>query len=332
MNLDVSPIWEPYEGHPDMGRCLVCGEDGVSRASAEVFMFDHTLVRKRDLETLLAVEAEAASSEGVQLVSTAELERLRADLNLAYRERCAVVAALIRVGGYPAQVVMAPDAEGWWIVYAETPAGQVSWHVSPDDMDLFRDIPVAFGTYSRWDGHTTDEKYRRVAALAPAPADKGATLTNAQLRQQGPVRPVPAEDRPWLDLEPDIEVAGLRGIGPAPAEKAVSPVVSHDTEQSGSAEQTTPADDFDWQCCEDRSCHHYIWRENGGTAELERLRAAAEDVVLQEGRHRLGPTFATVPKSALDALEAALAPAETPRTIADFDGNRHYDGGGEVIE
>ena len=31
--------------------------------------------------------------------------------------------------------------------------------------------------------------------------------------------PAPAEDRPWLDLEPDIEVAGLRGIGPAPAEE-----------------------------------------------------------------------------------------------------------------
>lgn len=92
---------------------------------------------------------------------------LREALDAAYRERNALVAALLRVGGYPAEVVMAPDTEGWWIVYAETPAGQVSWHISPDDMDLFRDWPVAFGSRpSPWDGHTTDEKYARLAALS----------------------------------------------------------------------------------------------------------------------------------------------------------------------
>lgn len=94
------------------------------------------------------------------------LDALRTALDAAYRERNALVAALIRVGGYPAEVVMAPDTEGWWIVYAETPAGQVSWHISPDDMDLFRDWPVAFGSKdSPWDGHTTEEKYARLAAL-----------------------------------------------------------------------------------------------------------------------------------------------------------------------
>jgi hypothetical protein len=95
-----------------------------------------------------------------------------AGLDAAYRERNALVAALIRTNGWPAQIVMAPDTEGWWIVYAETPEGQVSWHVSPDDMDLFSDWPVAFGSHhSPWDGHTTDEKYTRLARLrAAAPA------------------------------------------------------------------------------------------------------------------------------------------------------------------
>ena len=89
------------------------------------------------------------------------------ELDMAYRERNALVAALIRSHGWPAEVVMAPDTEGWWIVYAETPAGQVSWHISPDDMDLFSDWPVAFGSKgSPWDGHTTEEKYRRLAALS----------------------------------------------------------------------------------------------------------------------------------------------------------------------
>lgn len=100
------------------------------------------------------------------------------ELDGAYRERNRLVAALIRVGGYPAEVVMAPDTEGWWIVYVETPAGQASWHISPDDMDLFRDWPVAFGTRpSPWDGHDTEEKYRRVAALpAPEPSSGAAPV------------------------------------------------------------------------------------------------------------------------------------------------------------
>lgn len=40
------------------------------------------------------------------------------------------------------------------------------------------------------------------------------------------------------------------------------------------------------------------------------LRKAVQDVLLQEGRHRLGRGFATVPKAALDRLRAALAQAE----------------------
>ena len=97
----------------------------------------------------------------------------RAPLDVAYRERNAVVAALIRSHGWPAEVVMAPDTEGWWIVYAETPQGQVSWHIGPDDMDLFSEWPVAFGTArSPWDGHSTEEKYRRLAALRAALEEK----------------------------------------------------------------------------------------------------------------------------------------------------------------
>jgi hypothetical protein len=90
-------------------------------------------------------------------------------LNDAYRERNAVVAALIRTNGWPCWLADAPDAAGWVIVYAETPRGQVSWHVGPDDFDLFD----GFGTVAPvgWDGHTTEEKYGRLAALATPPGD-----------------------------------------------------------------------------------------------------------------------------------------------------------------
>jgi len=92
-------------------------------------------------------------------------------LDNAYRERNAVVAALIRVGGYRAWRMLAPDAEGWWIVYAETPMGQVSWHVAPVDIRLFDGVPVGSDP---WDGHTTEEKYDRVARLVPAASSEAA--------------------------------------------------------------------------------------------------------------------------------------------------------------
>ena len=115
--------------------------------------------------------------EPVERGVAATLDRERAEptdvLNAAYRERSALVAGLIRVGGFRAEVVMAPDTEGWWIVYVETPAGQLSWHIAPDDMDLFSDWPVAFGSRpSPWDGHTTEEKYERLVRLAAIPVAK----------------------------------------------------------------------------------------------------------------------------------------------------------------
>lgn len=121
----------------------------------------------RLLDAIRAIERQAAQA------ATERAEGLLKALDVAYRERAALVAALIRVGGYPAELVIAPDTEDWWIVYAETPAGQVSWHLSPDDLDLFSFLPLKFGSRpSPWDGHTTEEKYRRVAALAPvAPQD-----------------------------------------------------------------------------------------------------------------------------------------------------------------
>ena len=131
--------------------------------AAQVGPFLRSVIASGERLTLADVtDIEAAIAE-------ARAEPRAEELDVAYRERNAVVAALIRSHGWPAEVVMAPDTEGWWIVYAETPQGQVSWHIGPDDMDLFSEWPVAFGTArSPWDGHSTEEKYRRLAALRAA--------------------------------------------------------------------------------------------------------------------------------------------------------------------
>lgn len=78
-----------------------------------------------------------------------------------YTERARLIAHLAAI--YPA--IMTHDADqaapGWPVIYLELPTGQVSWHLHPDDLVLFGHVPA--GTVA-WDGHTTDDKYRRLEA------------------------------------------------------------------------------------------------------------------------------------------------------------------------
>lgn len=82
----------------------------------------------------------------------------------AYRERNQVVAALARL--FPSGVTKTdiPDWDPEWhgCVFIDLPTGQASWHFHDDDAELFVGLPP----YEKpWDGHTTPEKYCRVAKL-----------------------------------------------------------------------------------------------------------------------------------------------------------------------
>lgn len=76
-----------------------------------------------------------------------------------YRERNRLVAFLAQV--YPA-VLWREDAD-WSVVYISTPAGQLSWHIGNADLNLFEIVP--WHETCVWDGHDTDEKYRRLQVL-----------------------------------------------------------------------------------------------------------------------------------------------------------------------
>jgi hypothetical protein len=85
----------------------------------------------------------------------------------AYTERNRLVAFLARVAYNRGHVVSVTktEIEGWdpaWhnCVYVELPHGQVSWHFHEDDAHLFKGLPVR---HHPWDGHTTEEKYARIA-------------------------------------------------------------------------------------------------------------------------------------------------------------------------
>lgn len=85
-------------------------------------------------------------------------------LNAAYRERAHLVAHLAAL--HPSHIGHTdPSAPEWAVVIVETPAGQLSWHVAPDDMDLFAHVQQTNRICRGWDGHTTEEKYERLRRL-----------------------------------------------------------------------------------------------------------------------------------------------------------------------
>lgn len=90
-----------------------------------------------------------------------------------YRERAHLVAHLAAL--YPSVIGYNDPAEpGWLVVYVKTPEGQLSWHISESDADLFGH--VTFGNLVTpqvtWDGHTTDEKYARLRRLTATKAQE----------------------------------------------------------------------------------------------------------------------------------------------------------------
>lgn len=87
------------------------------------------------------------------------------DLNAAYRERAHLVAHLAAL--YPSCIVFDgdPGAPGWALIYVDSPAGQLSWHLSADDLDLFPHVERVASSAVEWDGHTTERKYRRLDNL-----------------------------------------------------------------------------------------------------------------------------------------------------------------------
>lgn len=84
-------------------------------------------------------------------------------LTAAYAERNAVVLAFAHLAdarGWTVGQLVDEHEPDWPVLMIDTPAGQVSWHFKADEM------PPKMPAYpGEWDGHTTPEKYERLATL-----------------------------------------------------------------------------------------------------------------------------------------------------------------------
>lgn len=86
-----------------------------------------------------------------------------------YRERAHLASLVSRM--YPSEWCEDPEnGFEWKILYVHTPAGQVSWHIAEIDWDLFDHVVKSDKLAEEvWDGHDTDEKYRRIGMLFRMP-------------------------------------------------------------------------------------------------------------------------------------------------------------------
>lgn len=92
------------------------------------------------------------------------IDSLKTARDRAYWERNRLVAILSRLYPSGRSVTAIPDWDAEWhnCIYIELPTGQVSWHIHDNEMVQFASLPEYA---SPWDGHSTDEKYRRLLLL-----------------------------------------------------------------------------------------------------------------------------------------------------------------------
>lgn len=107
-----------------------------------------------------------------------ELKAMEAAKDGAYAERnkcVALIAQMALAMGLTAGIGVHPEEDTSWesdwrnIVFIDLPSGQVSWHIHDSETEMFMFLPVYPG---KWDGHDTEEKYRRVLepGVTPKPA------------------------------------------------------------------------------------------------------------------------------------------------------------------
>lgn len=93
--------------------------------------------------------------------------------NGAYMERAKVLrmALAVDLTRIFHSVVMTPATDvqepGWWIIFLHSESGQMSWHLSPEQAELFDFVERVKPTDPRavWDNHTTEQKYQRIDDL-----------------------------------------------------------------------------------------------------------------------------------------------------------------------
>lgn len=112
-------------------------------------------------KTTKAAESVLAKVIDVSSAQNEERNWLLRRIEGVYAERTLLILALCAL--FPSGTKKAPvrgmPREFENAVYIDTPSGQMSWHFHKDDAAAFAHLPPYPG---EWDGHSTNDKYRRL--------------------------------------------------------------------------------------------------------------------------------------------------------------------------
>ena len=151
-------------------RCINWREGTCCRAGAQPSnVLLNTVAEAKAVEDSAIEDAHARTAAIIDGIQRPLMERHEAQLRALYAERNALAVAFataMQALGYRAGYGLDTDADADWpVLYVQTPAGQVSWHLPKAQTAHSR---IALGVYGEaWDGHTTALKYQRLASLNP---------------------------------------------------------------------------------------------------------------------------------------------------------------------
>lgn len=135
------------------------GDDLGGQRPAAVATAGSSDAARQDRELGEICERKGCSNVIVDPFALTDMERRKDE---AYTERNRLVALLSKL--WPAHLAQHGDDPSWsedWrtIVCIHSPQGQLTWHVHDSHVPLFAHLPDGD---NHWDGHTTEEKYRRI--------------------------------------------------------------------------------------------------------------------------------------------------------------------------
>lgn len=119
-----------------------------------------------DMQTLGDWELVGIASRRTVVRLQSEVERLKKEKGGAYSERNNLVVFLSKQ--FESHLCRHPEQdEEWendwrWIVCIHSPKGQITWHIHDSELTKFNHL--SHGD-QHWDGHTTEEKYKRLSDI-----------------------------------------------------------------------------------------------------------------------------------------------------------------------
>jgi hypothetical protein len=164
----IGRIADLEDQNTELATALQTARETIRSGVVKLIEVDEVAAANEVFTALRKIPIPASILAGEMAQQRQRIRELENQKNGAYSERDRLVCALSKV--FPSSLERHPDSDrSWdddwrWIVFVDLPTGQATWHIHDSELNWFDHLPRKTGR--EWDGHTTDEKYARLEALA----------------------------------------------------------------------------------------------------------------------------------------------------------------------